>query len=120
MEHESGLTSKVDKLYNLISRRWQKLLDDSISLFYVRWLILLLFLSLALYNVLMTDSGWHVIVYALGFYVFEMFKEFLNPLRDPSDVVELPTRGDEEYKPFVRKSSEFTLWFVEFFFSRGN
>ena len=50
--------------------------------------------------------------YIAGLYILQAFILFLSPKNDPDlygkDV--LPTAGDGDYKPFVRKLPEFTFW----------
>lgn len=58
--------------------------------------------------------------YALGIYLLNMFLAFLTPKFDPSSVVEdededeegpsLPTRNDQEFRPFIRRLPEFKFW----------
>lgn len=59
--------------------------------------------------------------YALGIYLLNLFLAFLTPKFDPSlemDTKEnemeegpsLPTKADEEFKPFIRRLPEFKFW----------
>jgi len=71
-------------------------------------------------------QGWYIVTYALGIYLLNLFLAFLQPKIDPSlemdmeaDSVEeggpmLPTRSDEEFRPFVRRLPEFKFWYVKF------
>ena len=60
--------------------------------------------------------------YALGIYLLNLFLAFLQPKFDPSNeamdnemedgsVGTLPTKQDEEFKPFVRRLPEFKFWY---------
>lgn len=60
--------------------------------------------------------------YALGIYLLNLFLAFLTPKFDPSDdaldtemedgsVGTLPTKADEEFRPFVRRLPEFQFWY---------
>lgn len=72
-------------------------------------------------------QGWYIVTYALGIYLLNLFLAFLQPKIDPSlemdleaDSVEeggpvLPTRSDEEFRPFVRRLPEFKFWYVVVF-----
>jgi len=66
-------------------------------------------------------QGWYIVTYALGIYLLNLFLAFLQPKFDPSlemdmeaDAVEegpsLPTRSDDEFRPFVRRLPEFKFW----------
>lgn len=59
--------------------------------------------------------------YALGIYLLNLFLAFLQPKFDPSnDAVDsemedgavggLPTKQDEEFRPFIRRLPEFKFW----------
>jgi hypothetical protein len=62
------------------------------------------------------------VAYALGIYLLNLFLAFLSPKFDPSnDALEhdmedgtvgtLPTKQDEEFKPFIRRLPEFKFWY---------
>lgn len=64
-----------------------------------------------------TNTGW-----SLGIYLLNLFLAFLTPKFDPSielDTQEnemeegpaLPTKADEEFKPFIRRLPEFKFWY---------
>ena len=65
-------------------------------------------------------SGWVLTVcYTLGIYLLNLFLAFLTPKFDPSleqdDEMEggqsaLPTKQDEEFRPFIRRLPEFKFW----------
>lgn len=59
--------------------------------------------------------------YALGIYLLNLFLAFLQPKFDPSNdaldndmedgsIGTLPTRKDEEFRPFIRRLPEFKFW----------
>ncbi|CAG8641337.1 14714_t:CDS:2, partial [Acaulospora morrowiae] len=79
----------------IIDRRFQKLLDE-----------------------ITPYTGFYI---ALGIYLLNLFLSFLQPKFDPSlemDIVEsnvedgpsLPTKADEEFRPFIRRLPEFKFW----------
>lgn len=60
--------------------------------------------------------------YALGIYLLNLFLAFLQPKFDPSNeaidnemedgsVGTLPTKQDEEFRPFIRRLPEFKFWY---------
>jgi hypothetical protein len=58
------------------------------------------------------------VAYALGIYLLNLFLAFLQPKFDPSnDALDndmedgaLPTKKDEEFRPFIRRLPEFKFW----------
>lgn len=61
------------------------------------------------------------VAYALGIYLLNLFLAFLQPKFDPSNealdnemedgsVGSLPTKSDEEFRPFIRRLPEFKFW----------
>lgn len=59
-------------------------------------------------------EGFYIITYALGIYILNLLIGFLSPLVDPelepSDAPLLPTKGSDEFKPFIRRLPEFKFW----------
>lgn len=61
-------------------------------------------------------QGWYIVTYALGIYHLNLFIAFLSPKVDPSlmedsdDGPSLPTRQNEEFRPFIRRLPEFKFW----------
>ncbi|KAI8146201.1 Golgi membrane protein [Fennellomyces sp. T-0311] len=105
----------------MLERRWQRILDDTTPHVQYRWIgtavLLVLFILRILYA-----QGWYIITYALGIYLLNLFLAFLTPKFDPSvelDTQEtemeegpsLPTKADEEFKPFIRRLPEFKFWY---------
>lgn len=67
------------------------------------------------------DIDWTLVAYALGIYLLNLFLAFLQPKFDPSNeaidnemedgsVGSLPTKQDEEFRPFIRRLPEFKFW----------
>jgi len=61
------------------------------------------------------------VAYALGIYLLNLFLAFLQPKFDPSNEAldndmedgaagGLPTKRDEEFRPFIRRLPEFKFW----------
>ena len=67
-------------------------------------------------------QGWYIVAYCLGIYLLNLFLAFLQPKFDPSlsqdEGLEdgessqnvLPTKQDEEFRPFIRRLPEFKFW----------
>jgi hypothetical protein len=59
--------------------------------------------------------------YTLGIYLLNLFLAFLSPKFDPALEEELaleddegpslPTKADEEFRPFIRRLPEFKFWY---------
>ncbi|GAB2291274.1 Protein rer1a [Dionaea muscipula] len=61
-------------------------------------------------------QGFYIVTYALGIYLLNLLIGFLSPLADPeseagSDGPMLPTKGSDEFKPFIRRLPEFKFWY---------
>eukprot|EP00591_Stephanopyxis_turris_P006089 CAMPEP_0195523284 /NCGR_PEP_ID=MMETSP0794_2-20130614/22271_1 /TAXON_ID=515487 /ORGANISM="Stephanopyxis turris, Strain CCMP 815" /LENGTH=154 /DNA_ID=CAMNT_0040653243 /DNA_START=15 /DNA_END=479 /DNA_ORIENTATION=+ len=79
-----------------------------------RWIFLaveLLIYSIRVYFA----EGWYIVTYALGIYILNLFIGFLTPQslesqEEEADGLKLPTRDDDEYRPFTRRVPEFVFW----------
>merc|ERR1711879_604951 len=72
-----------EKLRFTAQRRYQKFLDDVNPYFTARWCytgVLACLYALRIYYV----NGFHIITYALGIYMLQLFIGFLTPLVDPA------------------------------------
>ncbi|KAG6605072.1 Protein RER1A, partial [Cucurbita argyrosperma subsp. sororia] len=60
-------------------------------------------------------QGFYIVSYGLGIYILNLLIGFLSPLVDPemevSDGPLLPTKGSDEFKPFIRRLPEFKFWY---------
>ncbi|CAH1977043.1 unnamed protein product [Acanthoscelides obtectus] len=100
-----------------VSQWYQGLVDRTVPWQKCRWfaavLLLLGFMARILYA-----QGWYIITYALGIYHLNLFIAFLTPKIDPAmdfdaedNGPELPTRANEEFRPFIRRLPEFKFWY---------
>lgn len=59
-------------------------------------------------------QGFYVVSYGLGIYILNLLIGFLSPKDDPElealDGASLPTKGSDEFKPFIRRLPEFKFW----------
>ncbi|OZJ04844.1 Protein RER1 [Bifiguratus adelaidae] len=101
-------------------RRYRQYLDEITPYIYQRWTVTAGLLVLFMLRILLAQ-GWYIVTYALGIYLLNLFLAFLQPRFDPSlemDLQEqeieegpsLPTKSDEEFKPFIRRLPEFKFW----------
>ncbi|PNW75909.1 hypothetical protein CHLRE_12g555350v5 [Chlamydomonas reinhardtii] len=57
--------------------------------------------------------GFYIVSYGLGIYNLNLLLGFITPQFDPeSEGPELPTKADEEFRPFVRRLPEFKFWYA--------
>lgn len=97
-----------------VSRRYQHLLDKSTPHVLHRWLGTLAVALVYVLRVYLVE-GFYVVSYGLGIYLLNLLIGFLSPQVDPeihdlSDGPSLPTRGSDEFRPFVRRLPEFKFW----------
>ncbi|KOS21307.1 Protein RER1 [Escovopsis weberi] len=104
-----------------IQRKYQAILDQSTPFVLYRWIGTAVFL-IAFFLRIFIAQGWYIVAYALGIYLLNLFLAFLQPKFDPSNdaldndmedgsVGTLPTKQDEEFKPFIRRLPEFKFWY---------
>jgi len=75
-----------------------------------RWIIAGLLLLLYVARIYF-QGGFHVITYGLGIYILNLVIDFISPLEDLDEGIELPTSSNDEYKPFSRKLPEHEFWY---------
>lgn len=103
------------KLRLLWSQRFQYYLDRSAPFIAQRWMTLA---SIAVFYFIRVFllKGYYIVTYALGIYNLNLLLGFLTPQFDPdSDGPCLPTKGDQEFRPFMRRLPEFKFWYVILF-----
>lgn len=94
-------------------RLYQYYLDKTTPHAVYRWigtLVIVAIYCLRVYYV----QGFYIISYGLGIYLLNLLIGFLSPLVDPeievTDGPLLPTKGSDEFKPFIRRLPEFKFW----------
>lgn len=98
-----------------LQRRYQKFLDDSSPHTAARWGAFITFFILFFLRIIFAQ-GWYIVAYAFMIYLLNLFIAFLSPRFEPAfedsegDEPGLPTKADEEFKPFVRRLPEFKFW----------
>lgn len=56
-------------------------------------------------------AGFYIVTYALGIYNLNLLLGFLTPQVDPElEGPTLPSKGQDEFRPFVRRLPEFKFW----------
>ncbi|XP_018565561.1 protein RER1 isoform X1 [Anoplophora glabripennis] len=109
--------SMVSQLWTRLSQWYQGVVDRTVPWQKSRWLAAVLLLLVFLARVLYAQ-GWYIVTYALGIYHLNLFIAFLTPKIDPAmdfdaedNGPELPTRANEEFRPFIRRLPEFKFWY---------
>lgn len=107
-----GSSSPAMKWRDNIARRFQYYLDKSTPHPVLRWvgsLVVAAIYCLRAYYI----KGFYIVTYGLGIYLLNLLIGFLSPQVDPeSEGPALPTKGSDEFKPFIRRLPEFKFWCV--------
>jgi len=103
-----------------LGRVYQAYLDKSTPHVTYRWIgtgVLFFFFFLRI----LLAQGWYIVAYSLGIYLLNLFLAFISPKFDPSIEQDenmedggssaLPTKQDDEFRPFVRRLPEFKFWY---------
>ena len=103
------------KWRNDFSRAFQYYLDRSTPHPVQRWLGTLAVAAIYVLRVYYVQ-GFYIVSYGLGIYILNLLIGFLSPKVDPElealDGASLPTRGSDEFKPFIRRLPEFKFWYT--------
>jgi Rer1 family len=101
----------VQKALASWNQQLQRLLDKSSPHVLQRWLGLLALALLYGVRVFLL-RGFYIVTYGLGIYNLNLLLGFITPQVDPEleEGPELPTKLDQEFKPFVRRLPEFKFW----------
>lgn len=106
----SSTSSAISQWTFTLSQRYQHLLDKSTPQVLYRWIFLAVITFIFAIRVFMVQ-GFYIITYALGIYIIQLLIAFLSPQVDPEvEGPTLPTRGSDEFRPFVRRLPEFKFW----------
>jgi len=95
-----------------MSRQYQHMLDKTTPHVLRRWIGCLVVAAVYVLRVYLVQ-GFYIVSYALGIYILNLLIGFLSPQVDPEihDGPTLPTRGSDEFRPFVRPLPEFKFWY---------
>ncbi|XP_022909996.1 protein RER1 isoform X2 [Onthophagus taurus] len=109
--------SVISQAWTRLSQWYQGVVDRTVPWKKSRWVGALLLIALFMARVLIVQ-GWYIVTYALGIYHLNLFIAFLTPKIDPAmdfdadeNGPELPTRANEEFRPFIRRLPEFKFWY---------
>ncbi|XP_032801511.1 protein RER1-like [Petromyzon marinus] len=111
-----GGPSHLVRFFTRLGQLYQSVLDRSTPHIPARWVTTAILALLYLLRVYV-KQGWYIITYALGIYHLNLFIAFLSPKADPSfsedsdEGPSLPTKQNEEFRPFIRRLPEFKFWY---------
>ncbi|KAJ9186560.1 hypothetical protein P3X46_002117 [Hevea brasiliensis] len=112
--HAASTVAPLAKWRNDFSRAFQYYLDRSTPHTMQRWLGTLAAAAIYMLRVYYVQ-GFYIVSYGLGIYILNLLIGFLSPKVDPElevlDGASLPTKGSDEFKPFVRRLPEFKFWY---------
>lgn len=119
MEGDSSTSSKpsvIVRAFRRFCELHQHYLDRSTPYVIGRWVFWVC--AALLYGIrVYILQGWYIVTYALGIYLLNLFLAFLTPKIDPAlhdseeDGPSLPTKANEEFRPFMRRLPEFKFWY---------
>lgn len=93
-----------------LQRAVQYWLDRSTPYYVHRWIALAVVALLYGVRVYFL-KGFYIVTYALAIYNLNLLLGFLSPQVDPElEGPTLPSKSDEEFRPFVRRLPEFKFW----------
>ncbi|KAK2168275.1 hypothetical protein LSH36_18g00034 [Paralvinella palmiformis] len=104
------------KFFRRLSQTHQQTLDRLTPFTTIRWVLFSALILAYLLRVYILQ-GWYIVTYALGIYLLNLFIAFLTPKIDPAvndsdeDGPTLPTKANEEFRPFMRRLPEFKFWY---------
>lgn len=107
----------VQRFYRRYTITYQYYLDRLTPHTTGRWAVFVVLTLLYTLRVFLLQ-GWYIVTYALGIYLLNLFIAFLTPKIDPAlpdssddDGPALPTKSNEEFRPFMRRLPEFKFWY---------
>lgn len=113
-------SSAFVRAYRTYCLKQQYYLDQATPHTIVRWVTWFVFLAVYAIRSLVILRGWYIITYAIAIYMLNQFIAFLTPKIDPAmqdyeeDGLSLPTKANEEFRPFMRQLPELKFWFSTF------
>jgi hypothetical protein len=112
--------------FTALQRAYQQTLDRWTPHVLNRWIASAGLFCLFMLRILLAQ-GWYIVCYAHAIYLLNLLLAFLQPKFDPSlqddlmadaaeeggdDAPSLPSRADDEFRPFVRRLPEWQFWSI--------
>ncbi|KAL4743836.1 Rer1 family protein [Aspergillus foveolatus] len=120
-EPEQTPFTAVSAQTSKLARQYQTYLDASTPFTAYRWIGTAVLLFVFFLRIILAQ-GWYIVAYTVGIYLLNLFLLFLQPKFDPSltqdegledgdaGAPSLPTKQDDEFRPFIRRLPEFKFW----------
>eukprot|EP00030_Apusomonadida_sp_AF-17_P008172 a847751_158.p2 GENE.a847751_158~~a847751_158.p2 ORF type:complete len:280 (-),score=71.51 a847751_158:32-841(-) len=104
--------NKVEAFVHNAAVAYKSYLDAFIPHVAWRWTFTGVVFAIYLLRAFVFIDGWYIVTYALGIYLLNLVVRFLSPLVDPDEDAGslLPTKTDDEFRPFLRQLPEFKFW----------
>lgn len=112
-------SSFLVRTYRSYCLRQQHYLDRVTPYTLSRWVVWFFLFSIFLIRVLVFLHGWYIVTYAIAIFILNQLIAFLTPKIDPAmqdyeDGLSLPTKANEEFRPFMRQLPELKFWYSTF------
>jgi hypothetical protein len=102
----------METLNKTANIKLQQLLDRTAPHKLYRWLALVALVALYVTRVFYL-RGFYIVTYVLGIYNLNLVLGFITPSVDPElEGPVLPSKSDDEYRPFVRRLQEMKFWYA--------
>jgi len=114
--------SFVSTFFKRIGQTYQVWLDRWTPHTISRWVFTVLLLAAFMLRIVL-KKGWYIVTYALAIYHLNLLLAFLTPKIDPAmeeyeaaeteeeEGMALPTKQNDEFRPFIRRLPEFKFWY---------
>jgi len=111
--------SFVSTFFKRIGQTYQIWLDKWTPHTASRWIFTVVLIVVFMLRIVL-KQGWYIVTYALAIYHLNLLLAFLTPKIDPAmaqleaeedDGLELPTKQNDEFRPFIRRLPEFKFWY---------
>lgn len=111
-EEEEDEEEQHSAFFESVHRIYQRYLDKTKVWPTSRWIVLVVLMIVYCIRIYVVRA-FHVVTYALGIYMLNLFIGFMSPAVDPETEDNggvLPTLESSEFRPFSRKVPEFKFW----------
>lgn len=119
LNSDSSSENIFGRIYRFYNFHSQRILDKLTPYHLARWIFNIFLLIYFMYRVVILQ-GFYIIAYVLGIFLLNQFILFLTPVVvddlecDEEDEPHLPTKSDEEFRPFMRRLPEFKFWYTTY------